>query len=115
QPDAGAMTWEQLAQLAGNELITLGAHTISHPVLAALSAEELDAEVAGSKQILARYRSFANVFAYPYGDVEAIGEEATEAVRRAGLAAAFTTSETALSSTEDPMHLGRVCVDDMSL
>jgi peptidoglycan/xylan/chitin deacetylase (PgdA/CDA1 family) len=112
---AGAMTWEQLAELDASGLITLGAHTVSHPALAFLGEDQLTAEVIGSRDALAGFRSFRKVFAYPYGDEAAIGAKARQAVREAGFEAAFTTDETALAGTEDLTALGRVCVDDMPL
>lgn len=111
----GAMTWEQLADLDASGLITLGAHTVSHPALACLGEDQLAAEVTGSRDALTRFRSFRKVFAYPYGDAAAIGAKARQTVREAGFEAAFTTDEAALSGTEDLTALGRVCVDDMPL
>jgi hypothetical protein len=82
-------------------------------VLAALSEEQLRAEVIGSRDALSRFRSFRPVFAYPYGDEAAIGSVARRVVREAGFEAAFSTEETALSGHEDRMALGRVCIDEM--
>ncbi len=111
----GPMDWEQLAAMDASGLVTLGAHTVSHPVLAALDEESLAAEVAGSRDALASLRSFRPVFAYPYGDAAAIGGRVKSAVRQAGFEAAFTTEEKSLSGREEPMALGRVCVDDMPI
>lgn len=111
----GAMSWDQLADLDASGLITLGAHTVSHPVLACLGEDQLAAEVTGCRDALAGFRSFRKVFAYPYGDAAAIGAKSRQAVRDAGFEAAFTTDETALAGTEDRTALGRVCVDDMPL
>jgi peptidoglycan/xylan/chitin deacetylase (PgdA/CDA1 family) len=118
--DSGAnasrpMTWDELAELDRSDLITLGAHTISHPVLASLDEKGLTAEVTGSRDALAGFRSFRKVFAYPYGDAPAIGVQAERAVSRAGFEAAFTTEEVALAGHENRMALGRVCIDEMSL
>jgi peptidoglycan/xylan/chitin deacetylase (PgdA/CDA1 family) len=111
----GAMSWEQIAELDASGLITLGAHTVGHPMLASLADEPLKAEMEGSRDALAGFRSFRKVFAYPYGDTPAIGARVEEAVRQAGFEAAFTTSERALTGKEAPMALGRVCVDEMSI
>jgi len=113
--ETGAMDWNHLAELDASGLITLGAHTVSHPVLAALDEEQLAAEVTGSRDRLAGWPSFRKVFAYPYGDAPAIGARVEQAVRQAGFEAAFTTDETALSGREDRLSLGRVCVDEMAL
>jgi peptidoglycan/xylan/chitin deacetylase (PgdA/CDA1 family) len=112
---AGSMACDQLAELDASGLITLGAHTVSHPVLAALDPDRLAAEVTGCRDALSGLQSFRKVFAYPYGDAPAIGDWAKRAVREAGFEAAFTTEETALAGREDLMALGRVCVDEMSV
>jgi peptidoglycan/xylan/chitin deacetylase (PgdA/CDA1 family) len=111
----GAMDWSHIAQLDNSGLMTLGAHTISHPVLAAIDEEELATEITGCRDRLREFSSFRKVFAYPYGDAPAIGARVEQAVRQAGFEAAFTTEETALYGREEPMRLGRVCVDDMTL
>jgi peptidoglycan/xylan/chitin deacetylase (PgdA/CDA1 family) len=111
---ARSMGWDQLAELDASGLITLGAHTVSHPVLAALDPDRLAAEVTGCRDALSGFKSFRKVFAYPYGDAPAIGDWAKRAVREAGFEAAFTTEETALAGREDRMALGRVCIDEMA-
>src|SRR5262249_4429219 len=93
----GPMGWDQLAEMASDSLITLGAHTVSHPVMAGLDDDRLTAEVVGSRDALAGFASFRRVFAYPYGDDAAIGERARRAVGAAGFEAAFTTREAALT------------------
>lgn len=111
----GAMSWEQIAELDASGLITLGAHTVNHPMLSLLSDERLKAEVEGSRDALAGFQSFRKVFAYPYGDAPAIGARVEVAVRKAGFDAGFTTCERALTGKEAPMALDRVCVAEMSI
>ena len=108
-----AMTWEQVADLDRSGLFTLGAHTVSHPALAGLDEERLAAEAVGAREALSRFASFRPVFAYPYGDAEAVGERVRRAVRDAGFHFGFTTDPGPVRGTEDRMALGRVCVDDM--
>ena len=81
----GAMSWEQLAELDASGLITLGAHTVTHPVLARLDADRLRAETVGCLDALAGFRSFRRVFAYPYGDEAAIGPAAQRRGARGGV------------------------------
>jgi peptidoglycan/xylan/chitin deacetylase (PgdA/CDA1 family) len=113
--DQGAMSWQQLAGMDEDGLVTFGAHSVSHPVLRAMDETRLEAEIAGSRDALGEFKSFRKVFAYPYGDAAAIGKRVESAVRQAGFEAAFTTEEKALTGREDRMALGRVCVDDMAL
>lgn len=65
------LDWDALARL--RELgVVLGAHSQSHPKLPALSSEALQAEMAGSASVMeARLGDRPQVFAYPYGAVDA--------------------------------------------
>jgi peptidoglycan/xylan/chitin deacetylase (PgdA/CDA1 family) len=112
---SGAMDWSQLAELDDSGLITLGAHTATHPVLANIDEELLAAELTGCRDALSGFHSYRNVFAYPYGDAPAIGIRVQCAVREAGFEAAFTTDAATITGRENPMVLGRFCVDDMSV
>jgi peptidoglycan/xylan/chitin deacetylase (PgdA/CDA1 family) len=109
----GTMRAEELAALDRSGLVAFGAHSVSHPLLADLDDAELAREVTESRDALAGYASFRRVFAYPYGDKPVVTERVKQAVREAGFEVAFSTEEAALSGGEDPMALGRVCVDDM--
>ena len=71
QPDwvskEALLDWQQVAELAHNGF-SFGAHSVNHPVLPALSAEEAEHEIAGSKaQIEEHTRQRVDLFAYPYG------------------------------------------------
>jgi peptidoglycan/xylan/chitin deacetylase (PgdA/CDA1 family) len=56
---AGAMSAEQLAEMGRGGLITLGAHTVSHPVLAGLDPTRVAFEVAGQGRPWPATRHFA--------------------------------------------------------
>ncbi len=108
-----AMTWEQIAEMDRSGLVTLGAHTVSHPTLAGLDDARLTAETTGAREALSRFGSFRNVFAYPYGDAEDIGERVQRAVHDAGFEFGFTTDAGPIFGKENSLTLGRVSVDDM--
>ncbi len=62
------LTESELKTLAAEALVTLGAHTISHPDLALRSEDEQRAEIAGSKtQLEAFVGRPVEHFSYPYG------------------------------------------------
>jgi peptidoglycan/xylan/chitin deacetylase (PgdA/CDA1 family) len=111
----GPMTWEQIEELDASRLITLGAHTVSHPMLSTLTEQEVVDEVFGCRDALARFASFRKVFAYPYGDPLALGDKTKETLRRAGFEVGFTTEAKAIAGPEDHMALGRVSVDNLRL
>ncbi|MDP2005221.1 MAG: polysaccharide deacetylase family protein [Rubrivivax sp.] len=72
----------------------IGAHTVSHPILARLSRTEARAEIEGSKQSLESMLGEAvSLFAYPNGKPgEDYSPESVELVREAGFATAVSTT-----------------------
>lgn len=72
-------------QVRGHEL---GAHTRTHADLTTVTADQLSAEVAGSRQDLIAVGVAADTFAYPSGRYN---DAVVEAVRNAGYIAARTT------------------------
>lgn len=61
------LDWAQIIELA-KDGFDFGSHSISHPNLTALSGEEAENEIAGSKaQIEERVGRRVTMFAYPYG------------------------------------------------
>jgi peptidoglycan/xylan/chitin deacetylase (PgdA/CDA1 family) len=96
---------EQLEQLraAGVEP---GAHTRTHRALKGLGADELDAEVEGSRQDLeAALGGEIDTFAYPYGEFD---EEAVAAVDRAGISVACTCVPKHAARGSDPLRIPRL-------
>jgi peptidoglycan/xylan/chitin deacetylase (PgdA/CDA1 family) len=87
--ETGYMTVEQLKALAadGQEV---GGHTRTHPHLSALTLEEQQNEIAGSRQDLLALGINAKSFAYPYGEHN---DETLAAVRAAGFTSARTTDQ----------------------
>src|SRR3989344_2318481 len=64
---SGFLTWNQVKELANNGF-EIGSHSLSHPRLTELSAEELKEELQNSKIILEQKTGKKiNHFAYPYG------------------------------------------------
>jgi peptidoglycan/xylan/chitin deacetylase (PgdA/CDA1 family) len=87
-PDGRVLSWDELRRLRA-EGVALAPHTRTHPLLSRVSRESCDAEIAGSREDLARMTgSELPVFAYPSG---ATSPDAANAVRNAGIEVAFTT------------------------
>jgi glycosyltransferase involved in cell wall biosynthesis/peptidoglycan/xylan/chitin deacetylase (PgdA/CDA1 family) len=79
-----AMTWAELRQLhdAGFEI---GDHSCTHACLPALSDEDLEAEIVGSKALLERsLGSRVRSFAYPNGTLKDSDERVIKVLRQAG-------------------------------
>jgi peptidoglycan/xylan/chitin deacetylase (PgdA/CDA1 family) len=87
-----AMGWEELADFARHPLVTLGAHTVSHPVLAALSDGPARAELADGAEAMERHLGLRpRHAAYPYGHDWAAGPREFAAAGALGFRTAVTT------------------------
>ena len=61
------LTWEQVAQL-DSSLITIGSHSLSHPILPLIDDSALEREVAASRSMLEqRLGRSVDLFCYPNG------------------------------------------------
>ncbi len=112
-PPAGAarpVTTAQLRQLDHHPLITIGAHTHSHPRLTEVSREEaLDEIVQGDRHLDALLGPGRRLFAYPYGNAN---KAVVQVVRQAGHDVAFTTVSRPLSRFDNPRLLPRIATSD---
>lgn len=87
----------------------IGAHTVSHPILAGLSSEAAAAEIFGSKRTLEKLIGRrVSMFAYPNGRPGRDYDSTTiAAVNRAGFDIAVTTARGAAMTDSDPLQLPR--------
>ncbi|HET8933633.1 MAG TPA: polysaccharide deacetylase family protein [Polyangiales bacterium] len=84
----GMMSWDELKQMHsdGHEI---GSHSYSHAILPLITDEQLEQEVAGSRDHLKQRLGFeVDTFCYPNGDCD---ERVAAAVQRAGYRHAVTT------------------------
>lgn len=66
--DFDLANWDELRQLDA-ELITIGCHTMTHPILPSMGPEALEFEIAESRRLLEeRLQRKADLFAYPNSD-----------------------------------------------
>lgn len=103
-PTLPLLDWSALARLAA-EGLDLGSHSRTHPRLRRANGQELEDELRGSAEDLARELGRRpSSFCYPYGDHDARVVEAARAV----YARACTTDLRALGPGEDPLRLPRL-------
>jgi peptidoglycan/xylan/chitin deacetylase (PgdA/CDA1 family) len=105
-PPAGeVLSWPELRRLA-RDGVTLGAHTRTHPFLHRLDPPEIEREIVASVADLERQVGpVLPIFAYPGGYHN---QAVVAAVRRAGVALAFTTVRGANDLLRaDPLRLRR--------
>lgn len=87
-----AMSWDDLRELAQDPLVTIGAHTVSHPVLSALSSEQACAEMRDSRErIETNIGAPVTHFCYPFGSRNEVGAREFELARELGFKTATTT------------------------
>lgn len=86
------MGWDELAILAGDGLCTIGVHTLSHPLLANETAQEVAAQMRDSRQRLCERLNIAGAhFAYPVGGPAAAGRREFAMAGELGFESAVTT------------------------
>lgn len=86
------MNWQELREIAGEPLVTIGAHTRSHMALAQLNATASFDEISGSvRRIERELGRKCRHFCYPYGDEGSAGQREFDIVSRLGLATGVTT------------------------
>jgi peptidoglycan/xylan/chitin deacetylase (PgdA/CDA1 family) len=103
-----ALTADELCRLSACDLIEIGSHALTHPVLAELPASAQRTEVQGSKANLEEILGqTVATFAYPHGSATA---ETVAIVREAGYQSACTTRPDVVWSKTDLLRLPRVGV-----
>jgi peptidoglycan/xylan/chitin deacetylase (PgdA/CDA1 family) len=86
------LDWSELQRFAQHPLITIGAHTVTHPVLSSLSSLELEFELRQSRRELSeRLGRPIALCAYPYGGIGQASRREFRAAEHAGYTASFTT------------------------
>jgi len=87
-----AMTWDEVRALNKDELVTIGAHTVSHPCLAELSYRDVRYEMTESRaRIFKKLGEEPKFFCYPYGDETTAGQREFALAKDVGYEAALTT------------------------
>ena len=86
------MSWPELARLAADPLATIGAHTVSHPMLAKLSKEAARSEMDLSRSVIEAALSVRpEHLSYPIGDRSSAGPREFAIAADLGFKTAVTT------------------------
>jgi peptidoglycan/xylan/chitin deacetylase (PgdA/CDA1 family) len=105
---AGGLTERQVRKLIGLSW-EIDSHTVTHPDVSTLGADDLRREIAGSRRTLRRLFGVpVDFFAYPAGRYSAAAQAA---VRAAGYRGATTTAPGIASPAQDRTILPRVRVN----
>ena len=86
------MSWTELAQLASDPLVTIGAHTVNHPMLAKLPKEAARSEIDLSRSVIeAALAVKPQHLSYPFGDRASSAAREFEIAAELGFKTAVTT------------------------
>jgi peptidoglycan/xylan/chitin deacetylase (PgdA/CDA1 family) len=106
-----AMTSEEVQRLVTCGLVTIGAHTVTHPILPELEPDARQRELTTSKLACeAIIQAPVTAFAYPFGETNA---DVGEAVKMAGFAFACSTRRAPAVTTTEVFNLPRIYVPDL--
>ncbi|MDI6632241.1 MAG: polysaccharide deacetylase family protein [Bacillota bacterium] len=113
RPEYRPLTTDEVRALAAGGLVTVGAHTLTHPVLAALPAEEQQREIEESKRRLESILGQpVTSFSYPYGAKGDYTPETLAMVRQAGFVCACANFADTVWRGSDPFQLPRFLIRD---
>jgi peptidoglycan/xylan/chitin deacetylase (PgdA/CDA1 family) len=86
------MSWSELAELAADPLVTIGAHTVNHPMLAKLARNAVRSEIdLGRSVIDAALAVRPQHLSYPFGDRSSAAAREFEVAAELGFKTAVTT------------------------
>jgi len=106
--NAGFMRWDQIKEMSNSGLIDIESHTVHHPWLTGLGAQDLEQEMSESRKILeGNLGKKIRFLCYPMG---CFNERVKQAAKNAGYEAAFGTKQTRLSANYDLYEIKRVRV-----
>ncbi len=93
----GFLNEEQIKELVKDPLCTIGAHSVTHPMLR--NSKDYKEEISNSKKILEETLDKPiDYFAYPYGRQSAVSRRVRKCVKEYGYKAAFSTIFAPISS-----------------
>lgn len=109
-PEFAGLSWGELRSL-DPDIVEIGAHTRTHPILARCDGARIREEVAGSKfEIEARMGRQVSAFCYPNGERDDVDERCVAAVREAGFESAVMAYGSMIGRYADRYRLERMGV-----
>lgn len=110
-----ALTVSNLQIISRSPYITIGSHTVTHPILSTCSDAQASFEIVESQKILEKWLDYpVKTFAYPNGNYK---QREKDILKAAGYAIAFTTEPNYLTAEDfkNPFELPRFDVlEDVS-
>ncbi len=111
RPSHRTLSEDEVRRLADGGLVEIGAHTVSHPVLSALSERAQKQEITESRSRLEAILGHpVESFAYPYGTRADYLTATAHIAREAGFTSACSNFEGIIGANTDPYQLPRFVV-----
>jgi peptidoglycan/xylan/chitin deacetylase (PgdA/CDA1 family) len=111
--DRRPLSLDELRQVAADGLVELGSHSVTHPVLAALSEDRQRREIADSRRFLEELTGGPIAgFAYPHGARRDFTRTTSSLVREAGYRGACAAFPGVVGPRVDRFSIPRVGVGD---
>lgn len=108
-----ALTSEEVQQLSKGELVEIGAHTVTHPQLSALSVKEQSWEIRESRRSLENLTNrLVMSFSYPFGSRGDFDDVAADLIRESGFQQACAAVPGVVTHKSDPYKLPRFIVQN---
>lgn len=105
---------DDIRLLGNSKLVEIGAHTVNHPKLAALSRNEQLKEIIESKEYLENLLGQSvDYFSYPFGGMGDYNSVSTEIVKEKGFLCAYNNLEGVVTPDGDIYNLPRIYVNDV--
>jgi peptidoglycan/xylan/chitin deacetylase (PgdA/CDA1 family) len=106
-----ALTSEEGQQLSQDELVEIGAHTVTHPQLSALPVEDQSCEIRESRRSLENLTSRPIMsFSYPFGSPGDFDSVTADLIRETGFQQACAAVPGVVTHKSDPFQLPRFIV-----
>ena len=108
------LTFSELAELASEKCVEIGAHTITHPRLSTQSVSEQTYELRGSRQALEGLTDGeVTSLSYPYGGSDDYTQATVKAASESGFRRACTTNAKCIRDSDNRFEWGRIQVPDV--
>jgi peptidoglycan/xylan/chitin deacetylase (PgdA/CDA1 family) len=113
RPEDRFMTTDELREVAASPLIEIGAHSMTHQQLSAVTEDEQRTEIAGGRERLRQLTGCpVDTLAYPYGGRDAFNETSMRIAEESGFALACAGTKGVVRTRTNRYRLPRVVVDD---
>lgn len=102
------LSWDEILEMQQSDLVIIGSHTLTHPILTQVPRATAFWEIGESKRLLeSKIGRTVDFFAYPNGGWEDFDHEIVAMVKESGYRAACTTISSRQFSVLEPFILPR--------